>query len=130
MSLLFIYGRFDPGDFSIHLDRTSGPSLNQKRITRLESFALPPFGNGVFLMRMSTIPRMLLLAMFTSVPSASNFVAAGIDLAGGRDNSLDSAFRLVREAVEKGEVPGAIALVARGGSILRQEAHGLRDIER
>src|SRR5262245_36648996 len=42
---------------------------------------------------------------------------------------LDPAFRLVREAVEKGEVPGAIALVARGGTILRHEAYGLSDIE-
>src|SRR5213594_1903766 len=30
-------------------------------------------------------------------------------------DSLDKAFRLVLEAVEKDEVPGAIALVARGG---------------
>src|SRR5436309_10372234 len=44
-------------------------------------------------------------------------------------DSLDKAFRLVREAVEKDEVPGAIALVARGGTILRHEAYGLRDIE-
>jgi CubicO group peptidase (beta-lactamase class C family) len=46
-----------------------------------------------------------------------------------QQNSLDSAFRLVRDAVEKGEVPGAVALVARGGTILRHEAYGLRDIE-
>ena len=43
--------------------------------------------------------------------------------------SLEPAFRLVREAVGKKEVPGAIALVARGGRLLRQEAYGLRDIE-
>src|ERR1043166_5532348 len=49
-------------------------------------------------------------------------VAPGVD-------SLEPAFRLVRGAVERGEVPGAIALVARGGKILRQEAWGLRDIE-
>src|SRR5439155_9710140 len=78
---------------------------------------------------MSTIARTLILAMFTSVPSAANFAAAGIETASGRDDSLDAAFRLVREAVEKGEVPGAIALVARGGKILRHEAYGLRDIE-
>jgi CubicO group peptidase (beta-lactamase class C family) len=46
-----------------------------------------------------------------------------------RKASLDQAFGLIREAVEKGEVPGAIALVARRGKILRQEACGLRDIE-
>jgi CubicO group peptidase (beta-lactamase class C family) len=46
------------------------------------------------------------------------------------DDSLELAFRLVHEAVDRGEVPGAIALVARGGKILRQEAWGLRDIEK
>jgi len=47
----------------------------------------------------------------------------------GPDDSLKAAFRLVREAVQKNEVPGAIALVARGGKILRHEACGLRDVE-
>jgi len=47
-----------------------------------------------------------------------------------RDDSIEAAFGLVREAVERGEVPGAIALVARGGKILRQEAYGLRDLEK
>lgn len=47
----------------------------------------------------------------------------------GRADALEPAFRLVREAVEKSEVPGAIALVARQGRILRHEAFGLRDIE-
>src|SRR5688572_30102004 len=42
---------------------------------------------------------------------------------------VESAFRLVREAVEKSEVPGAIVLVARGGRILRQEAFGRSDLE-
>ena len=44
-------------------------------------------------------------------------------------HSLDPAFHLVRDAVKKHEIPGAIALVARGGKIVRQEAYGLRDIE-
>ncbi|HEY2933564.1 MAG TPA: serine hydrolase domain-containing protein [Acidobacteriota bacterium] len=48
--------------------------------------------------------------------------AAGTDF-------LDPAFRLVQDAVEKNNVPGAIALVARNGIILRHEAFGLRDIE-
>jgi CubicO group peptidase (beta-lactamase class C family) len=42
---------------------------------------------------------------------------------------LEAAFRLVRDAVERSEVPGAIALVARGGKVLRHEAYGLSDIE-
>ena len=46
------------------------------------------------------------------------------------DDSVEAAFRLVREAVERGDVPGATALVARGGKILRQEAYGLRDPEK
>jgi len=46
-----------------------------------------------------------------------------------RNDSLDPAFTLVREAVEKNDVPGAIALVARRGRLIRQEAFGLRDIE-
>jgi CubicO group peptidase (beta-lactamase class C family) len=45
------------------------------------------------------------------------------------DTSLEAAFRLVREAVERNEVPGAIALVALHGKVVRHEAHGLRDIE-
>ncbi len=47
----------------------------------------------------------------------------------GRQASLDTAFQLVRDAVEKNDVPGAIALVARNGRVLRHEAFGWRDIE-
>jgi CubicO group peptidase (beta-lactamase class C family) len=46
-----------------------------------------------------------------------------------RSASLDSAFALIREAVAKNEVPGAIALVARNGEVLRHEAYGLRDLD-
>jgi CubicO group peptidase (beta-lactamase class C family) len=46
-----------------------------------------------------------------------------------RDASLDAAFQLVRTAVETNHVPGAIALVAREGRVVRHEAFGLRDIE-
>jgi CubicO group peptidase (beta-lactamase class C family) len=55
-----------------------------------------------------------------SLLAAAQLLAAG---------SLEPAFRLVREAVEKNEVPGAIALVARNGHVLRHEAFGLRDVE-
>lgn len=57
------------------------------------------------------------------------FAAVVAECAAARDDLFDSAFRLVRDAVEKDEVPGAIALVARAGRILRHEAFGLRDIE-
>lgn len=46
-----------------------------------------------------------------------------------RETSLDAAFRLVRNAVETNHVPGAIALVARDGRVVRHQAFGLRDIE-
>lgn len=42
---------------------------------------------------------------------------------------LDAAFAIVKEAVAKGEVPGAVALVARRGEVLREEAFGLADVE-
>ena len=58
-----------------------------------------------------------------------SFAARVFPRAAEQHDSLDKAFRLVREAVEKDEVPGAIALVARGGRILRHEAYGLSDIE-
>src|SRR5436190_6946799 len=45
-------------------------------------------------------------------------------------DSLEPAFRIVRDAVEKNEVPGAVALVARHGRVLRHEAYGLSDIEK
>lgn len=59
-------------------------------------------------------------------PSESCAAAVDEELA-ARGNLLDPAFRLVRDAVEKDEVPGAIALVTRGGRILRHEAFGWSD---
>jgi CubicO group peptidase (beta-lactamase class C family) len=41
----------------------------------------------------------------------------------------EEAFRRIREAVERGDVPGAIALVADREKILRQEAFGVCDLE-
>lgn len=46
----------------------------------------------------------------------------------GQDK-LDGAFQMLRDAVEQGEIPGSIALVARAGHVLRHEACGLRNIE-
>ena len=46
-----------------------------------------------------------------------------------RDAALDAAFQLVRDAVETNHVPGAIALVARDGRVVRHQAFGLRDVE-
>src|SRR5204862_4653457 len=79
---------------------------------------------------MSMVPRTVRTALILFALSTASFSAV-VDqpASGGRADPLDPAFRLVREAVEKEEVPGAIALVARGGTILRHEAYGLRDIE-
>jgi CubicO group peptidase (beta-lactamase class C family) len=43
--------------------------------------------------------------------------------------ALDAAFKLVQDAVAKGEVPGAVALVAKDGKVIREEAYGLADVE-
>jgi CubicO group peptidase (beta-lactamase class C family) len=78
---------------------------------------------------MSTNTQTRLPRWFAIALSALSFAAIAAPRAAEPQDSLDSAFRLVREAFEKDEVPGAIALVARGGAILRHEAYGLRDIE-
>jgi CubicO group peptidase (beta-lactamase class C family) len=41
--------------------------------------------------------------------------------------ALNAAFDLVEAAVEKGEIPGAIALVTRDGKVVREEAYGVAD---
>src|SRR5206468_1576190 len=43
--------------------------------------------------------------------------------------ALDPAFRLVQDAVANENIPGAIALVAQHGKIIREEAFGLSDVE-
>lgn len=43
--------------------------------------------------------------------------------------ALDNAFQLVQNAVAQGDVPGAIALVARQGRVVREKAYGLSDVE-
>jgi heparin/heparan-sulfate lyase len=40
-----------------------------------------------------------------------------------------AAFKLIEDAVAKGEIPGAVALVAHRGKIVREAAYGLSDIE-
>ena len=45
-------------------------------------------------------------------------------------HAQEQAFQLLRDAVDKGEIPGCIALVQRNGTIVRHEAFGLRDIEK
>ena len=43
--------------------------------------------------------------------------------------ALAVAFRIVEDAVKAGEVPGAVALVAHKGQVVREEAFGLADVE-
>src|SRR5262245_28323283 len=69
------------------------------------------------------------VTLLTFANSSGIFAAAADQPTATLTDPLEPAFRLVREAVERNEVPGAIALVARGGKILWNEAYGLRDIE-
>ena len=78
---------------------------------------------------MSTRVLSLLDALAALAFSAAGAAFGAEPGAVARNDSLDPAFTLVREAVEKNDVPGAIALVARRGRLIRQEAFGLRDIE-
>ena len=41
----------------------------------------------------------------------------------------EAAFEMLREAVDKGEIPGCVALVKHKGKVVRHEAFGYRDIE-
>src|SRR5437867_2960218 len=76
--------------------------------------------------RMSTN---VLAGLFSLALSSLCFAAAEDSRAAARNDPLEPAFHLIRQAVENNEVPGAIALVARSGTILRHEAYGLSDIE-
>jgi CubicO group peptidase (beta-lactamase class C family) len=58
----------------------------------------------------------------------SLIILTGLIQSRGADK-LDGAFQMLRDAVDNGEVPGYIALVARHGQVIRHEAYGLRDIE-
>lgn len=78
---------------------------------------------------MTMIARLVTPAWFVLALSSLSSGAVVEPGDAGRSDLLAPAFRLVREAVEKDEVPGAIALVARQGKVLRQEAYGLSDIE-
>jgi CubicO group peptidase (beta-lactamase class C family) len=59
----------------------------------------------------------------------------GIGVFGGGAAAQDSvprladAFQLIEDAVAQGEIPGAVALVAHRGKIVREAAYGLSDIE-
>jgi CubicO group peptidase (beta-lactamase class C family) len=71
----------------------------------------------------------LLAGLVALAICGARLVAAEGEGLGSGNDSLSPAFRLLGDAVKSNEVPGAIALVARGGKILRHEAYGLSDIE-
>jgi CubicO group peptidase (beta-lactamase class C family) len=70
----------------------------------------------------------ILLAMLASslcaAPAFAQQPSAPLD-----KSSLDVAFRIVRDAVERDNLPGAIALVAHQGTIVREEAFGISDVK-
>lgn len=63
----------------------------------------------------------------------TRFVASLVFLAtlvpGHTKDNLGPAFTTLRDAVDRGDVPGYIALVARHGQVLRHEAYGWCDLE-
>jgi CubicO group peptidase (beta-lactamase class C family) len=65
------------------------------------------------------------LALVLALAGAS--VAA--DAADRSGVPLTAAFKLIEDAVAKGEIPGAAVLVAHRGEIVREAAYGLSDIE-
>ncbi len=64
---------------------------------------------------------MLVLCLVTGV--------LGSWVAGQDAVSQQAAFKLIEDAVAKGEIPGAVVLVAQRGKIVREAAYGLSDIE-
>lgn len=67
----------------------------------------------------------ILIGVLTTSPSAAWSAEPATDV----QVALEKAFGLVKEAVTRGDVPGAVALVARDGKVLREEAYGLCDVE-
>jgi len=57
------------------------------------------------------------------------FGARSLEAADKVSAALDPAFRIVQEAVANENIPGAIALVAQHGKIIREEAFGVSEVE-
>jgi CubicO group peptidase (beta-lactamase class C family) len=60
---------------------------------------------------------------------AAMLLAGGLVNAQQPEARLAEAFQLVDAAVRRGDVPGAVALVAHRGKVIREEAFGLCDVE-
>jgi CubicO group peptidase (beta-lactamase class C family) len=60
---------------------------------------------------------------------AAMMLVGGFVQAQQPEGRLDEAFALVEAAVQRGDVPGAVGLVAQRGKIIREAAFGLSDVE-
>lgn len=71
-----------------------------------------------------------LVSMRQAAALALALALAGASVAaGGAEVPLTAAFKLIEDAVAKGEIPGAVVLVAHRGKIVREAAYGLSDME-
>src|SRR5262245_54064133 len=57
------------------------------------------------------------------------FGARSLNAADKAPTALDPAFQIVQDAVDRENIPGAIALVVQNGKIVREEVFGLSDVE-
>jgi CubicO group peptidase (beta-lactamase class C family)/sugar phosphate isomerase/epimerase len=69
---------------------------------------------------------LLTVLLFAVVPLAKSLEGADTTPAAA---ALEPAFRIVRDAVAHENIPGAIALVAQHGKVIREQAFGLGDVE-
>src|SRR5437868_12231522 len=72
----------------------------------------------------SAVAVALVIAIFPGLLSGQQRQPAAVPA-----SSLDTAFGIVRDTLIKDNVPGAIALVAQHGKIIRDEAFGQCDVE-
>src|SRR5436190_13484616 len=116
------------------LELAHGPIIARRRETETAKFGPTPFpglattGAKRFSLPMPGIARTLWPAWLLLALCARSLAAEPAAVPAPSD-SLEPAFQLLRAAVASNEVPGAVALVARRGKILRHEAFGLRDVE-
>jgi CubicO group peptidase (beta-lactamase class C family) len=103
-----------PSKAGRHWHRTATLQRFPKRATPQEDAMTKPFCT---------------LAMFSCGLAAFHSAAYSTEPVTESQVALDDAFQLIKEAVARGDVPGGVALVARNGKILREEAYGLCDVE-
>jgi CubicO group peptidase (beta-lactamase class C family) len=77
--------------------------------------------------RLTRLAAVLALVPFTSAAWAEPLPRAQPADVGLSAERLDRVSRVLRDEIEKGKVPGAVALVARKGRIAYYESFGVRD---